>query len=249
MHKVQRLAGAVAILALASPAVHAQENSGRGFLFGAPSGSITVRGGYASPTAGSDIFSFVTQQLSVSKRDFSSMTLGVDLAFAIRPRLDVVLSYDASGMNKKSDFRDWQDSQGNPIEQTTSFSRQAWMASVRYWIMPPGREVSRYAWVPMTWAPWVSAGIGRTNYEFKQSGDFIDFKDNNKVFPDTFDSSDGALSEQLSAGVDWSLTERFALTTQAKYLFGRAQLGTDFSGFKPIDLSGFGLTVGLTTRF
>lgn len=238
-----------AALATAPLVAGAQESSGNGFLFGAPNGSMSLRFGYAGATAGSDLFSFVTNELSVNKRDFSSFAWGGDIAFALRPHLDLVLSVDVSDASKKSDFRQWQDNAGKPIEQTTSFDRQSWMLSARYYLKPYGRELSRLAWVPTSWAPWVSAGIGRTQYTFKQEGDFVDFKDNNKVFYDAFKSSAWGTSEQLSTGIDWNINQRIALTTQLKYLFGKADLGVDYPGFAPIDLSGFGVSAGFTVRY
>jgi len=238
-----------ACTALATSSVAAQEGSGKGFLFGAPAGSISIRGGYAGASASSDLFSQVTTDLSINRGDFSSLGYGADLSFALRPRLDLVFSADISGMEKKSDFREWQDNAGKPIEQTTSFGRQSYTASLKYYLLPYGRTLGKFAWVPSRYAPWVSAGVGRTSYTFKQTGDFIDFKQNNKVFRDTFSSSEWGNTALIAAGLDWNLTQRFALTTQAKYLWGKADLGLDFSGFQPIDLSGIGMTGGLAIRF
>jgi len=239
----------VACLTLGAAASSAQELSGNGYLFGAPSGSFSLRAGYAGASAGSDLFSQMTRDLSLNKKDFSSLGYGFDLSLALRPRLDLVVSADLSGMEKKSDFRDWQDNSGKPIEQTTSFSRQSYLASLKYYLLPYGRTLGKLAWVPARYAPWVSAGFGRTEYHFKQTGDFVDFKKNNLVFHDTFNSSKWGSAAQVAAGVDWNLSQRFALTTQARYLWGKADLGLDFSGFDPIDLSGIGMTGGLTIRF
>lgn len=234
--------------ATAAPAV-AQEASGRGFLFGAPSATLTLRAGYSGATAGSDIFDFVTGELTLNRRDFSSFNFGGDLAFMVSPRLDLVLSFDGDGMEKQSEFREWQDNSGNPIEQWTAFSRQTYMASAKYYLRPNGRSLGRFAWVPARYTPWVSAGLGRTAYAFSQNGDFIDFEKGNSVFYDSFKSDRWGTTAQMSLGVDWSLNHRFALTTQARYLIGKAELEYDYSGFEPIDLSGLGMTAGLTIRF
>jgi len=227
----------------------AQESSGNGFLFGAPNVSLSVRMGYAMPSAGSDLFSFVTKELSLKKSDFAGFTYGFDVAMPLRPQLEIVLSGDFDETSTKSDYREWQDNAGLPIEQTTTFSRQALTANIRYYLRPYGRSLSRLAWVPTNHAPWISAGIGRTHYRFHQTGDFVDFANNNSVFGDTYVSSGWGFTPQVAAGVDWSLGQRVAVTTQARYLWGKADLGADFSGFSPIDLSGFGLTGGLTIRF
>jgi len=239
------LAGA----ALTGRPAAAQEASGDGFLFGAPKASLSIRMGYAAPSASSDLFSFVTNELSLRKGDFAGFTYGLDVALPLRPRLDLVLSADISNSQKKSDYREWQDNAGLPIEQTTSFARQSLAANLRYYLRPYGRSLSRLAWIPTSYAPWLSAGIGRTHYRFHQSGDFVDFTNNNSVFPDTFTSSAWGFTPQVAAGVDWNVSQRMAVTTQARYLWGKADLGTDYSGYSPIDLSGLGLTGGLTIRF
>jgi len=240
---------AAACAALLTQAAAAQEISGNGFLFGAPSGSVTVRAGYAAATAGSDLFSFATNELTLRRGDFGSFAFGADIAFALRPRWDLVFSADVGGMDKKSEYREWQDDSGKPIEQSTSFSRQSYAANVKYYFMPYGRTLGRFAWIPARYAPWVSAGLGRTQYRFKQTGDFIDFNKDNQVFNDTFVSSTWANTAQVAAGLDWNINQRWALTSQLKYLLGSADLGLDFSGFAPIDLSGLGMTAGLTIRF
>jgi hypothetical protein len=229
--------------------LQAQAASGRGFLFGAPSGSLALRVGYSGANAGSDLFSFVTNELTLRKGDFSSFAMGGDLSFAIHSRFDVMLSVDVDAMEKKSEFREWIDNDGNPIEQSTAFARQSYMVSAKYYLLPQGRSLGRFAWVPARYVPWVSAGAGRILYNFSQNGDFVDFENNNKVFHDAFKSSKWGNSAHLTAGIDWSLTHRFALTSQARYLFGKAELEPDYSGFDPIDLSGLGLTAGLNIRF
>jgi hypothetical protein len=239
----------LACASLSGRQASAQEMSGDGFLFGAPKLSVSLRMGYAAPSANSDLFSFVTRELSLQKGDFAGFTYGVDLAMPLRPRLELILSADLNESKKKSDYRQWQDAQGLPIEQTTSFARQSLAANIRYYLRPYGRSLSRLAWVPTSYAPWISAGIGRTHYRFHQVGDFVDFTNGNSVFPDTYNSSEWGFTPQVAAGIDWNLNTRVAVTTQARYLWGKADLGSDFSGFNPIDLSGLGLTGGLTFRF
>ena len=246
---MKTVASIFACTAMIAATARAQESSGNGFLFGAPSGSFSLRAGYAGATAGSDVFSFVTNELTLRRGDFGSFAYGADFSFALRPRWDVVASVDVSGMDKKSEFREWQDTEGLPIEQTTSFARQSYSVSAKYYLLPYGRTLGRLAWVPARYAPWLSAGAGRTFYRFKQVGDFIDFNKNNKVFSDTFASSKWANTAQMAAGLDWNLNQRFALTSQMKYLWGKADLGLDYSGYAPIDLSGLGMTAGLTIRF
>ena len=52
------LISALAAVTMVAVPATAQELSGNGFLFGAPTGNVALRVGYAIPNAGSDIFSF-----------------------------------------------------------------------------------------------------------------------------------------------------------------------------------------------
>lgn len=240
---------ALLCLALPSQAAVAQRLSGDGFLFGPPKASLALRAGYAIPSARSDLFAFVTDELSLRRRDFGSYAYGADFVVRLNFRLSAVISADLGGMDKKSDYREWQDNSGRPIEQSTSFDRKAFTASLRYYLLPPGRRLSTFAWIPSRVVPWVSAGVGRTYYEFAQSGDFVDFTNGNRVFYDSFKSSAWGFTSQLSTGVDLSVSPHVVVVTQAKYLRGKAELGLDYSGFAPIDLSGLSMTSGLAIRF
>ena len=236
----------VAALAVAAP-VQAQ-NGGNGFLFGEPIWSFALRGGFAMPSAGSDVFSFSTSQLTLNRSDFNSMDASAEVALRVMPRLDVVLNAAFSGMTKQSESRGYTGSDGLPIQQTTSFKRDPITLSARYYLQPRGRSVGRFAWVPARFATYVGAGAGLMSYEFDQSGDFVDYS-TLKVFGDHYRSAGWTPMAQAFAGIDWSLGPRWALTTEAKYVSASADLGTDFQGFHRIDLSGFSPSVGLYVRF
>ena len=78
----------LACAALSGRRASAQEMSGDGFLFGAPKVSVSLRMGYAAPSAGSDLFSFVTRELSLRKGDFAGFTYGMDIAMPLTTDCD-----------------------------------------------------------------------------------------------------------------------------------------------------------------
>ena len=111
------------IAALAAAASAQAQNGGNGFLFGEPSGSFALRGGFAIPSAGSDLFSFTTSELTLNRRDFNSLDASAEVSLRVMPRLDIVLNAAFSGMTKQSESRAYTGSDGLPIQQTTSFKR------------------------------------------------------------------------------------------------------------------------------
>lgn len=238
---------AVSATLLAVRPAGAQTN-GRGFLFHPPIGSLTLRGGFAHPTASSDVFSFVQDTLTLGRGAFSGITGGLDLAFRVAPQVDVVLGTEYSGRSPRSEFRHWLDNNNQPIQQTTDFQRLPITAGVKAYLAPRGRSISRFAWIPSKAAPFLSGGGGVMWYRFRQHGDFVDFSTRD-VFTDTFQASGWTPTAYGAAGIDYSLGPRFLLTGEARYTWARGDLGSDFEGFNRIDLAGLAATVGIGVRF
>jgi len=242
-----RTAVLVAFLLTAPAAIQAQVG-GNGYLFGRPRATFTLRGGFASPTASSDVFSFSAKQLTVAKGDFGSAAVGADLGFRVSDRLDLQFSAASMGRNVNSEFRDWVDDDDRPIEQRTSFRRAPVTAGLKYFLTSPGRSLGRLAWVPSKFTPYVAGGGGAMWYSFRQSGDFVDFK-TLKVFSSNLSSSSWAPMAYGAGGIDYSLSPHLSLTTEGRYDYARATMNNSFEGFNRIDLSGLSANVGLTVRF
>jgi opacity protein-like surface antigen len=239
---------AVAALMAVGAAVPARaQSSGDGFLFHRPYAKIGVRGGYSVARAGSDLFEFTTENLTVNKRDFSGLSFGGAIGFTVTQRMDITLDAGYSRTKKESEFRNLIGSDSLPIQQSTAFERVPLTANLKYYLSSPGQSVGKAAWIPAKVTPWVGAGAGVMHYRFKQEGEFVDFK-TNAVFPSTFDSKGWAPMLQGMAGADLTLTPLLALTGEARYLWARGELGRDFSGFNKIDLSGVSASVGLSIR-
>jgi outer membrane protein W len=235
--------------ALAAPlGVGAQPRSGDGFLFGMPRGSISLRAGFALPTASSDVFAFSHDNLTVGRGDFAGSTVSADAAFTLTPRLALQASAGYSGRTVPSEFRDWVDNNDLPIEQSSVLRRIPLTIGLRYYLVPPGRSLGRLAWVPTRLAPYVGAGVGQVWYRFRQSGDFVDYQTLD-VFNETLESSSWAPTGYGAVGLDYALNAKVGLVTEARYDYARARMGIDFEGFDRIDLSGFSATVGLAFRF
>ena len=239
----------LAALGLPWPAVPALgQTGGNGFLFKPPAVSFAFRFGYNRATANSDLFSFMTDQLTLDNGSFGGATFAGDFGITLTPRLDLVLGLGFTKSREQSEFRDWVDQGNQPITQVTEFRRVPVTASVRWYAVPRGQAVGQLAWVPARYVPFVGAGMGVTWYRFRQQGDFIDFNTLN-VFPDTYESEGKAFSLQAFGGLDVTLSAHVALTTELRYAYARAPLEADYVGFEKLDLSGWSATGGLSFRF
>lgn len=228
--------------------VGAQRLAGDGFLFGAPGASLTLRLGYAQPLAGSEVFAFSNENLTLGRSDYAGGALSGDFAWFVAERVALQISAGYSRRTVGSEFRDWVDTDDLPIEQTTEFSRVPVMVGLRYYLVPPGRTLGRLAWVPARFAPYVSAGVGRVRYRFHQFGDFVDYQTLD-VFDTDLESSGWTTAGYGAAGLDYAMSARVGLVSEARYDRAYARMSSDFEGFDRIDLSGLSATIGLSFRF
>jgi opacity protein-like surface antigen len=218
------------------------------FLFNQPRGSITVRGSWLFARSSSDWYEFVTDQLTLDRKDFNVPGIGFDVNGPITPRLEVGFSFDFNRSNRLSEYRDWLDNNRLPIEQTTTLQEMNLSGNVRYSLVERGRQVGNFVWVPRAIVPFVGAGVGAFHYRLEQIGDFVDFKDL-AVFSSVFSSRGWTPSAQVFGGVDVRVLKHVAVTVDGRYLWAAAELQRDWVDFKPIDLAGFRLSGGVNFIF
>lgn len=202
-------------------------------------------------TAGSQVFSDATDLLTLSKRDFDGFAYGGDLSLEVSPRVDLMFTGEFSAASANSEYRDYVEGDDIPIRQATKFKRMPLALGVKYYLADRGRSISRFAWIPSRYAPYVGVGGGAMWYRFRQNGDFVDFNTETlDIFTAELQSSGWAPMAQGTAGLDYTLGNWIALTFEGRYNYAKAALDPNaFEGFDKIDLSGFAGTVGLRVRF
>jgi len=217
------------------------------FLFKRPAVTLGVRVGYAVPRAESEIFDFSRQELTLDKSDFNAPYVGGELSVRVTERLDAALNIGVDTKNTRSEFREFVDTDNLPIEQDTRFTRVPVTLGVKAYLLERGRRISRLAWIPRKWAPYIGAGAGFVWYRFEQRGDFVDF-DTLEVFFDEFSSDGASPLAYLAAGTDFSVGPRWLVSGEARYSWASAGMDRDFVGFDNIDLNGFRATLGISVR-
>lgn len=247
---------AVALLLLPAPALAAGPDDEQrltprpapDFLFREPRVTIAVRGNLAFPRGGSDLYDFVSEQLTLERSDLRGRGFAGDIGLRVGSRVEIVAGVETSRASHGSEYRDFVDNAFLPIEQTTTLNTVSATAGVRVALVPRGRRISQLAWIPRGVTPYVGAGGGLTRYEFTQHGDFVDFADLN-VFSDVFRSRAWTPSMYVSGGADVRVFRQLYLTGEGRYTWASAPLGDDFVGFAPIDLSGFRMAAGVSVIF
>lgn len=230
------------------PSGFSQDLPSEDFLFGRPRATLAVRASLVMPGENSDVFRFVQEQLTIDRGAFRSPAFVAELAVPITSRIDVVGGFDFVRKWVASEYRDFVDNDLLPIEQRSLLRQNGLTGSVRVALLPRGRQIGRFAWIPSRVQPYVGAGGGLVFWEFQQNGDFVDFQDFS-VFTDTFRSSGTAPSMHVLGGADIVLHKRLMLSIEGRQQWARGTLSDDFVGFDPIDLSGFRGSAGISIAF
>lgn len=241
--KLLALCAAAAPLLMAAPAA-AQE----GYMFGMPRASVSVHLGLARPVAEGEIFNFMTDQLTLDRDDFASATFGVDFGMRVHPQVDVLLGLGVAQSSQDSEFRDFVEDNDAAIRQTTELMRLPVTAGLKLHLLPRGRSLGRYAFIPARFSPYVGGGAGVMWYRLEQEGDFVDFETLD-IFTDHFQSDGATLTAHAFGGGDVWLTSKLAFNAEARYSWAEADLNDSFSDFERIDLSGWQVTAGITLRY
>ena len=223
------------------------------FLFGRPDFSVGVRGAGVLARADSNIFEFTEGLLTLEKSNFNAPGIAIDLGFPLTSRLDAQAGFEFSRSSAASNYRDFTDAEGLEIEQTTSLSQVNLSGSIELAVLPRGRAVGQYAWVPAAVTPYVGAGAGLVWYRFEQQGDFVDFVDNS-IFNGLLQSSGWTPGAHVFTGVDVKVARQILVTGEVRYQWAETTMTGDFADPNRevdflIDLTGLRISGGVQFLF
>lgn len=218
------------------------------FLFSAPEGFIGFRLGRFYPRAKSDLFDMITNELTLEKNDFRAWNIGVDGGADLHEQLELVISMDYMTRSKLSEFRDYVDEQDLPIVQKTNYAQLPLTAGIKFLLLPRGRQVGQYAWLPSRFVPYLGAGAGIMWYRFRQTGDFVDFN-TLEIFDAELRSSGWTPTAYLGGGVDINVFKHTYLVVDLRYSWAKPELDEDYLSFDNLDLTGLRASAGLQWHF
>jgi outer membrane protein W len=230
------------------PSAAQSQSKPSGFSIGQTRFFAGAHAGMTFPNAASDLFSFVTRDLTLQKSDFQAPLFGFDFGVTFQSHFAAVFAIEYSKASPVSEFRHFVDENGNSIVQTTNFSQLPIVGTLRYYPFKSGESVGSYVWMPRRFNPYIAAGGGLMRYDFRQAGSFVNSKTLD-IVDDTLESDGFAPAGHLAGGFDINFSKRFFANFEARYVFSHKHLSQDFTSFKPIDLWGFRPTGGFGVRF
>ena len=244
------LAGLSLLLPLGAPGLCAQQ---RDFLLGTPRATLSLKAGLTLPRAGggnggASLWDDLRDQFTVTTAGLRGTYIAGEVGIRASERVDVVFGVGYASSATRSEYRKWTYEDDLPINQTTEFTTTPLTAGLKVYLMPRGRAVGSYAWIPRTFNVYGGIAGGIVRYRFEQYGEFVDYVTLD-IFTDRLLSVETGATAHFFAGIDIGVNRRMVFTGEARYGFANAPLdGYTFRGFADLDLTGMQISGGVGFR-
>lgn len=185
------------------------------------------------------------------KSEFDATFGGIEYNQVVSDFVEMGLHFDYAAKTVDTTYRDYVWDNGDEIRQQLRLRMAPLGVSVR--LLPTAR---RHRLVP-----YIGGGVDAIFYKYEEFGDFVCFPPASSacrfdydVVPDAFVSEGVAFGYHAMGGLRVYLNRDFAVVGEARYQWGKDDMGDDFAPNEPglvnrIDLSGWTATVGLHVRF
>ncbi|HUR21109.1 MAG TPA: hypothetical protein VMZ90_09900 [Vicinamibacterales bacterium] len=100
--------------------------------------------------------------------------------------------------------------------------------------------------------PYLGGGVAALNWKYSETGEFVDFDNNNAIFDDHYVKSGTVLAPVVLGGLRMPINgDVYALNAELRYQWGKGNTGGFENGFlaDKINLGGLNFTLGFQVRF
>jgi len=198
-----------------------------------------LRLGQFTPDGNERYWNDVENEFNGRASDLADASFGADWLYDFGPNVAFILSGDYFEGKSDMSYRDFTDAQGREIVHTTTLDVAPVTAGILVRVAPPDLPVQ----------PYVGAGAGMYFWRLEETGDFIDFNNNNQIFTDSFRDSGSAFGYYGLVGIEVPISRNFSVFGQARWDKSSDDLSGDFAGLGKLDLSGRRVEGGLSWRF
>ena len=177
------------------------------------------------------------QYLLFNVSDFNGFTVGGEWAIGLGEYFEAGVGLGYYQDTVTTVYDEWVNDNGSEIMQDLRFRIVPITAIAR--ILPLGNK--------RAFQPYVGAGLGIYNWNYSETGEFVDFFDNS-IYRDRYVASGTSVGPVAVFGARGRLSRSFTLGMEVRLQWGEADLSQDFLGDK-LDLSGTSILSTFTYRF
>ncbi len=204
--------------------------------------SVAFHAGYRAFHLDSQLFADNEFDFGITDGDFTTALFGGEFDFEIVPLLSITAGLTASEAETTGSYLDFTYDDGSEIAHSAYLGVTEFTVGARFHLVG---ERSPFR-------PYVLGGISGTLYEYRESGDFVDFETADIFFDDYLEES-FLIGFFAGAGADLAIVQRAdqRIDLYAEYRYSRSEgeHQDGFAGFGDLTLARSGGLLGIRLRF
>lgn len=200
--------------------------------------SFRLRLGLFSPSGDSEFWDDNEDIFTGEAGDLEDASFSADLYWPRNERVGVLFSVGAYQGSQSQAYRDYTDDLGRDVRHRTRLSLAPVTAA--FVVNLAGKDAGV--------RPYVGAGAGFYWWEYRESGDFIDF-DAEEIFQETYEADGVALGYFLVAGLEIPVRKNWSIFAEARWTKAEDDLNGPLEDFGEIDLGGREVSAGVSWKF
>jgi hypothetical protein len=169
--------------------------------------------------------------------DFGGAAVGGEWLVGLGRFFEAGAGVSYSAQTVPSFYQDFVDPDGTEVDQDLHLRTTPLAFTVR--VLPFGQAS------PIQ--PYFGGGLAIVNWKYRESGEFIDFRNNRQIFEDTFEATGNSTGPIVLGGVRFA-GRRFTAGGEVRYQHAEGDLPSEFAGSK-IDLGGWTYNFTVGARF
>ena len=213
-------------------------------------GAFNFRMGWFFPTGSSEFWEVNEDAFTLDHSDFNGLTLGAGYSQSLNNYVEFGMGIDFYYSSVRAADRNFVDQDGFPIFHDSRLSIVPMTVDVKF--LPAGRYRQRGPGgrnLVRKPAFYLGGGVGLDYWTYEEEGDFV--ASDLSIVYDRLKESDIAFETHAFAGIEFPVSPRWYITTEARMSWAEDTPGGAFEFVNPgeLDLGGLSLMVGGSYRF
>lgn len=210
---------------------------------------MSFKVGYFIVNGDSDLWNYNSELYYFEKDDLNSFIGSFGLNFHLTNHLTLTLEAGASYGHTLTEYADYVDEDGYPIETDIELSVIPVEVSIKISPFGRGEYSGRFdTYEKNSVIPYFGAGVGAYFYQYREWGDYIDFGAEQIIYAE-FESFNVGVGYFVVAGIEFPVGQDMGFLAEYKHTWAKAELSEDFQGFDDLDIGGHMIYVGFTMGF